>query len=384
MAFLANKTVNLLNLHYGLLALAMSGGGVFFAVFLLKAGVAPPAVLGAYALILAARFTLRPVVLPLGKRIGLKALVILGTVLMALQWPILALVHGVSWTLLWLCLVAAVGDMFYWTSYHAYFARVGDAHHRGHQTSAREALAAVVGIIAPIVGGWTLSAYGPAVAFGATAAVNLTAALPLLGAPRVAVAAEAPGAFRAALPGLAIFLADGWMAAGFNVVWQIALFGLLAHSFTAFGGAMAVAALTGAVAGLLLGRHIDAGHGTRAVWVSVAAAVVTILARAGATDAALAVFANALGALAGCLYTPTMMTPVYNLAQRSPCPLRFQLVAEGAWDVGHASACLAAAGLLLLGVPLQAAILLSLIGAAAVGILMRRYYLAGFTAEAPA
>nr|QQZ50398.1 hypothetical protein JKL49_01535 [Phenylobacterium glaciei] len=42
MAFLRNKTVNRLNLHYGMHALAMSGGGVFFAVFLMDAGLPPP------------------------------------------------------------------------------------------------------------------------------------------------------------------------------------------------------------------------------------------------------------------------------------------------------------------------------------------------------
>jgi hypothetical protein len=47
-------------------------------------------------------------------------------------------------------------------------------------------------------------------------------------------------------------------------VWPIALFLSLGESFTAFGGALALAALVGAVAGLLLGRHIDAGHGGRA------------------------------------------------------------------------------------------------------------------------
>ena len=34
----------------------------------------------------------------------------------------------------------------------------------------------------------------------------------------------------------------------------------------AYGGALAVAALVGAVGGLLLGRLIDSGRGTRAVW----------------------------------------------------------------------------------------------------------------------
>ena len=45
MAFFRNSTVNLLNLHYGVHALALSGGGAFFAVFLLRAGVPPMACL---------------------------------------------------------------------------------------------------------------------------------------------------------------------------------------------------------------------------------------------------------------------------------------------------------------------------------------------------
>jgi hypothetical protein len=41
MAFFRSKTVNLLNLHYGIHAIALSGGGAFFAVYLLKSGVSP-------------------------------------------------------------------------------------------------------------------------------------------------------------------------------------------------------------------------------------------------------------------------------------------------------------------------------------------------------
>ena len=42
MAFFRNDTVNLLNLHYGIHALPLSGGGAFFLAFLLEAGVSPP------------------------------------------------------------------------------------------------------------------------------------------------------------------------------------------------------------------------------------------------------------------------------------------------------------------------------------------------------
>src|ERR1700693_5078181 len=45
MAFFRNDTINLLNLHYGIHFLALSGGGAFFAAFLLHAGVPAPAVL---------------------------------------------------------------------------------------------------------------------------------------------------------------------------------------------------------------------------------------------------------------------------------------------------------------------------------------------------
>ncbi len=96
MAFLRNGSVNLLNLHYAIHSLALSGGGAFFAAFLLRAGVPAPAVLAALALILGGRFAIRPLVLAPARRWGLKPLVVAGTVLSGLQYPLLAEVHGVG------------------------------------------------------------------------------------------------------------------------------------------------------------------------------------------------------------------------------------------------------------------------------------------------
>src|SRR5262249_57170764 len=157
-------------------------------------------------------------------------------------------------------------DMLYWTAYHAYFAALGDNEFRGHQVGAREALAAVVGIVSPLFTGWLLVAFGARVAFGAAAAITALAALPLLGTPKIAVARHVPGAFKAALPGVLVFMADGWLAVGFWFAWQLALFLSLGESFLAYGGALAFAALVGAIGSLTLGRHIDAGHGRGAGW----------------------------------------------------------------------------------------------------------------------
>jgi hypothetical protein len=375
MAFLRNRTVNLLNLHYAIHSLAVTGGGAFFAVFLLRAGVAAPAVLASLGAINAGRFLIRPLVLTMAKRWGLKPLVIAGTVLSGLQYPLLAGVHGLGWPLLALCVTSSVGETLYWTCYHAYFAALGDSEHRGHQLGVREAVAAIVGIVGPLLTGWALTTVGPQIAFDFMAVVLVLAAIPVLSAPNVVVARRAPGSIRAARIGVMMFAADGWSWGCQGFVWQIALFMTLGESFTAFGGAMALAALVGAISGLLLGRWIDLGHGARAAPVALGAmALIVVLRAVTYRDPVLAVTINAGWAVAAALYTPTIMTAVYNQAKASPCTLRFHIAAEGGYDAGAASGCLISAALLQAGAPFSAPILLSLLGTGAGFLLLRRYY----------
>jgi hypothetical protein len=138
---------------------------------------------------------------------------------------------------------------------------------------------------------------------------------------------------------------------------------------------MALAALVGAAAGLVLGRLIDAGHGGRAVWLAGGAMAMAIGLRAVSYgNPVLAVIANAAGAAAPLLYTPTLMTAVYNQAKDSPCPLRFHIATEGGWDAGAATGCLVAAGLLEAGAPMSLAILTALVGTGAIFTLLRAYY----------
>src|ERR1700693_881837 len=217
-----------------------------------------PGVLVSLALIRLGRFVIRPIVIGFAVRWGLRLMVVAGTVLSAAQYPFLAEVHGVGIALAALIAVTAIGDTAYWTTYHAYFATLGDDEFRGQQIGAREAIAAIIGIISPLLGGWMLVGFGPRLAFGTTAAIVALAALPILWAPDVKVARQVPGAFRAALPGMLLFMADGWVAAGYWMAWQLALFVSLGESFLAYGGALAFAALVGAIGGLTLGRHIDA------------------------------------------------------------------------------------------------------------------------------
>jgi hypothetical protein len=375
MAFFGNDAINRVNLHSGIQALAQGAGGIFFLVFLLRSGVSVPHALIAQAAILGGRFVMRPAILPLAKRWGLKPLLVAGTLGLAVQYPLLAEVDGVGPQLILLLAVVSVAEVLYYPIYNAYFAAVGDAEHRGHQIAAREAAVAIVGIVAPLLGTLALVSAGPRIAFAAVGIVQAVAVIPLLGVPNVAVKQQAPGALRAARLGVAVIALDGWFDAFFILIWQLALFATLGESFAVYGGAMALAGVVGAACGLFLGRIIDAGHGRRAVVLAFSVAAALVLFRSASLGVPwLAVLANALGAVLWPLLLPALGTATYNLAKASPCSLRFNIVLEAGWDVGCASACLITAGLAAAGVPLAWSILLALPGLALGARLLWRYY----------
>jgi hypothetical protein len=375
MAFFANDAVNRVNLHYGVKALAESAGGVFYLVILLRAGLSVSLTLEAMAAMMAGRFFLRPALVPLARRFGLKGVLIAGAVGMGAQYPLLAQVRGLDLALAALIVVGALGDVLYWPAFNAYFATVGDARHRGHQVGAREALAALVGVIGPLAGATALMSVGPGPTFAAVGLIQAVSALPLLGAPAVAVRASAPGAWRAARLTAAFYVTDGWFDACWISAWQIALYVTLGHSIPAYGGVMALAALAGAAGGLLIGPRIDAGLGRAAVLAVYGLGAVIVIVRAASLAAPwLAIAGAALGALLIPVLSPTIGGAAYNLAKASPCPVRFQVAAEAGWDVGYFSACLIGAALLNLGAPLAVMILLALPALAAGGLLLRRMY----------
>jgi len=277
-----------------------------------------------------------------------------------------------------LIVVTAVSDVFYWSSYHATFARLGDDEHRGSQISAQIAGMALVGIASPILSGWLLTAFGPRIAFNFSGLIVLLSVIPMLWTPNTPIQRHIEGGFRAALGDTLLLQSmDGFVAAGTVFIWQIALFLTLGGSYVNYGGALAVAALAGAVAGMALGRFIDKGHGARMVWIGIGATSAVMVLRAFANGRPwLAVIVAALGPAGLALYTPLQMTPIYTRAKASPCVLRFHIMMEGAWDIGSVVGTCLSAALIAMGLSLGNAMLLSLIGSAVCFVILRRYFLA--------
>ena len=372
----ANGEINRLAAHTTVHSLAWGVAGTFWTVFLLRAGLRPAWILTAIAGILMLRFALRPLALWTLPILGPRRTLILGTFLFALQYPALALVDRPGPALAFCCFITALGGVFYWTCYHAFFAALGDVAHRGGQLGARQALGALAGVLGPAVGGLLLARFGPWSAFGAAAALEMAAALPLLAVTELPFSRSAPPrAYAAARAGTALFFTDGWISGCTAVVWDVIAFRALDARYAAFGALVAAAALAGAVGGVFWGRFIDAGHARRAVGVSAAIIIATLLFKAASGGDPLLVIAASISAsLFAALYIPSLLTAFYNEAKASPCTLRFHFAAEGGWDFGGAMGCLIAAGAAALGAPLPLLLLIGIPGVIVQAWLLRRRY----------
>ena len=153
MSFFRNDAINRVNLQVGVQALAQGAGQLFLLVFLIpRRGFGSRRARPAQAGIVALRFTVRPALLPLAIRFGLKPLLIAGTLAMAAQYPILAEVRGVGPALLAMCVAAALGEVLYYVAYNATFAAMGDVHLRGRQIAVGQALSAAAAVVAPLAG----------------------------------------------------------------------------------------------------------------------------------------------------------------------------------------------------------------------------------------
>ena len=362
MTFFANRDLNHLVVHATLNALAFCFSGVFSALFLLGVGLSLPGIFLVFAAILSLRFVLRPLVLITAPAIGLRRTLMLGTLLNGVQFPMLALVHGVGPALVAYCAIAALGQVFYWTSYHAFFSALGDSELRGSQIAERQMLGAVAGVLGPAAGGFMLAAFGPWPAFLTAFVIQIAAVVPLHYVTEPPIARIAPGGiFAAAKTGIKLFVCDGWTINSSMTAWSIIMFRALGSRYDAFGGLLAAAALAGALSGMLLGRLIDRGHALRLTWANGAILAGSLVFKSICGEQLLPVILVAIGTtIVGGLYIPSLMTAVYNEAKRAPCPLRFQFAAEGGWDAGGTLACLVSAAICVAGLPLQIVVLLAL------------------------
>lgn len=365
MSFFKNSNVNRIYVHSALLSFAEAAGTAFVLIYLLKAGLALPLVFLALGLLVSLRLIIRTAVVPVTRRIGIRGGMIFGALLEAVAYLAVGQAEGLGSPLLAYVVLSAAGGSFYWTCNHAYFARLGDAEHRGAQVSFREAMNTIVSIAAPLCGGALLAFAGPMAAFGFAAIVQTAAVLPLLGTPGIAVEPGIRNEPATQSVGRWFFVSDGIVSTTNHTAWSIALFQSLDQNYVGYGGVLAVAGLIGAAITLFTGRLFDLGHGKRALQIAYGAIAFVILAKALLfADPWTAFAANALAAVVWPVAFPVMMAQLYNVSKSSACPVRFHVAAEGGWDIGTALVCVMAAAMSYSGLGFGWIILPGLVGCA--------------------
>jgi MFS transporter, DHA1 family, inner membrane transport protein len=372
MKFFANSAINRIYMHSALQCFATNAGATFIYVYLLKAGIALPVVFLIIALVVLSRPLLRFAVLPIVLHYGLRKVLLFGTILDASSYLILGHVHGLDQWLIFYIAASAQGTTFYWTCYHSMVARLGDEEHRGAQVSAREAIYALTGIVGPLFGGLMLAFVGPDAAFMSAGLIYALAVLPILGGQDLAV--ERDLEIKPAMKWFAFGFAfsDGLVAASVNFMWRIVLFKSLSESFQAFGGALALAGVAGALMGLVMGRMIDLGHHKRSYQIGLTAMALVILVEAyGFVTPWGALLATMLSAMAGPLYMSSIMVPFYNAGKASGCTLRFNIAGENGFDSGAGLGCLVAALLTWFSIGFFWPLLIGLFGCAALYFLLQ-------------
>jgi MFS transporter, DHA1 family, inner membrane transport protein len=363
MATFQNKSFNLIYVHAALQALVMHGGEGFAFVYLLKAGIETSVVFLCIAAMFASRLIFRMAVVPMAKRFGLRNTLIVSVIVEGASYLILPMVTEAG-VLLYLYLALwAASSSFYWTTYHAYVAQIGNNENRGAQVSAMEFFGMLAGILAPLLMGFLLTWFNPWVGFGFIAFAMVMAAVPFMFGPQVHIAQDATLNKSTARTAQLLMFTDGLRSAGAHFVWLIVLFLTLGSSYVAFGGALALAGLTGAVMGLFVGKWVDLGKGVDAARLGYGFMTVSSLFKCfGFHIPWSAVTANALYSAAWPSYATAMNSQVYNLARKSPCALRYHVVAEGGWDMGMTVGCGAAALFVHVGLGFFWAIALSVVG----------------------
>lgn len=345
-ALLERFGLRLFTAHFALHQAATALAGAFIGAYLLRSGLTLPAALLVYAGLYAGRVGMRVAVLPLVRRVGYRGALAAGAALGVLQFPPLLLADNHLWLAVWVATLS-LAEATYWPVFHATAVVLGDEGKRGREIAGRQAIGLGVSVAGPLLGGWLLGTFGPAVDFGVAASLAVLSTVPLA-LLREVPAGPVPTAresLRGADPiGTLAFAADGWICAGLGIAWPMVLFQSLGSHYEALGATAAASAVVGAASGVLCGRCIDRGGRERIVpWAALALAA-GIALRAGEAWAPVGAAAiHAAGAAIGAFWGPVLMSVLYDRSRRSGSAYRYQLAAETGWDAGALLGCVAAA-----------------------------------------
>ena len=375
MTFFNNKTLNLLNIHYGLRAIGWEMASLFTLAYLYKQGLSLSQTFLVYACFLLMRTVTRPFARRLCVKKGIHFTLCVGTVVFGCRYLALIPVEGLNWFLIAPMVVSGLADSLYWVSYHTYFSVVGDAESRGASVGVREAMTTVISIVAPVCGG-ALLAIDKLLAFIFPAVLTFLSLIALSKTPEV----EKPAALtkeekkQVEKTGFWLFIGDGlfWQA---ERVWPIIVFMMVGDNYNNFGLLLGLAAVFRAIGNLFFGKMIDKGKGLTVCCIGYGIHMITATTRGVFAHTVPVVIAcDFMSAIGMCFSLTGIMTAVYNAIKSSKHPMDCTFYTELGWDIGAVCAMLCAAALAACGFNIRWIMAVSVAGAFLSLALLYKYY----------
>lgn len=377
MGYLANRTINYLNIQGALVSLLELAFGLFAPLYFYKQGFSIPEVFGLIALFNATRMPLRLLSFPIVRLIGLKAALMLGATGFCLSFPILGMVKGYDIWLLAYIFVFGMFNALYWHCYHTFYSQAGEHEHRGKHLSVALGLGTAISALAPFLSSIfiTQSGFQHFFLLSVPLLMIMLAVLSRCENPPAHRMSWADGKKLIFNLGARIHLAEASAVMPLNFGWIFIVYLYAENKMEMFGGIVTFGMLMQVIYQIWLGNVIDKGSGRNVAHVAGCLRMMQAIAKAFVPLSLPTVLAlEGLTGVTNSHHALAQPTVMYNAGKESFDPFWYWLFAETAFDLGTILGAGGAALLLLWGLPLQLVMLLALPGIFTVWWLTYRYF----------
>ncbi len=365
MGFLSNKSVNYLNLHNGFVELLNQIVLVFGAIFLYQHGFSIAGVFLTMSVMAGGRIFSRFLAFPAIRFLGLRKAVALGLTGFGTAILMLSQAHGLDgWFVAYITLFILLNPV-YWVCFHIYYTLMGDAEHRGKQYAVRSAIILSGQALFPILSAAIIKLAGYNWYFTISIPITLAALMLLLRCPDASIPKSSWAWSREQLfsVGVRTSIFQSFYESISNNAWIFVVFLFTGSKLVSLSGIVAFGIAAQIILQLLIGKHFDSGKAGRIANTGGLAMTATILGRVFAPLSLPIVLGLELFNSVARLHIRSVSdVATYNDSHRAEHIVWYWVFTETTRDVGNILGTLSVALLLMGGMDLRMAILISLAG----------------------
>lgn len=366
----------LVNLHFFFLFLAFGFVESFGPVYFYKIGLSLSDIALYWALFFAIRVTIRPFVMDLCHKVGIRRLFLISIILFSGRYILYASVSAPGALMVALLVYESIASSVYWAMYHTYFAILSSSEKTGAQVAHRDIMLLSARLLAPFCTSLIIDGFGFSAAFMAGGVLSLISVFPII--KKIVPDTNFPKfswkeALKIDRSGFILYATSGAHEYAHTFLWRIALF-LQVSNYVGFGLLLSLSILFQMIGTFVVGRHFDRTRGTRVATTGISILAVVLVFRATLPlSVPLIIALDFVFMLGQIMQSPYVSAINYKRSKASGNPLWFQFWSETGWDLACILTLGTASALLAYGVEIRSVMLLGLLGLLGTKLSIRRY-----------